>query len=89
MCLGVPGQIVAVGVVRDDQATVDVGGVRRAVDVSLLDGPPVATGEWVLVHVGFALARVDEAEAARELARLRATGELETLDGGSDGEVGS
>lgn len=77
MCLGIPGQVVDVGAVRPDQATIDVGGVRREVDVSLLADAPVGPGEWVLVHVGFALARIDEDEAARELARLQRTGELE------------
>ncbi|HMQ27973.1 MAG TPA: HypC/HybG/HupF family hydrogenase formation chaperone [Acidimicrobiales bacterium] len=76
MCLGIPGQIVDVGAARPDQATIDVGGVRREVDVSLLADAPGAAGEWGLVHVGFALARIDEAEAARELARLRHAGEL-------------
>ncbi len=85
MCLGIPGQVVDVGATRPDQATIDVGGVRREVDVSLLAEAPVAAGEWVLVHVGFALARIDEAEAARELARLRAEGDLGP---GAEPEVG-
>ena len=76
MCLGIPGQVVDVGTHRPDQATVDVGGVRREVDVSLLADEPVDPGAWVLVHVGFALARIDEDEARRELDRLRRTGEL-------------
>ena len=86
MCLGIPGQVVDVGAARPDQATIDVGGVRREVDVSLLADAPVGVGEWVLVHVGFALARIDEAEAARELARLRRVGEL-ALD--TEPEAGS
>ena len=86
MCLGIPGQVVDVGATRPDQATIDVGGVRREVDVSLLADAPVTAGEWVLVHVGFALARIDEAEAARELDRLHRAGDLPL---GAEPEAGS
>ncbi|MCB1003952.1 MAG: HypC/HybG/HupF family hydrogenase formation chaperone [Acidimicrobiales bacterium] len=74
MCLGVPGQIVerAAGA---DVAVVDVSGVRRSVDVTLLADGPVAVGDWVLVHVGFALSRIDEEGAIREAERRVALGE--------------
>lgn len=74
MCLGIPGQIVEVGAGRPDLATVDIAGVRREIDVSLLLDEPVTAGEWVLVHVGFALSRIDAAEAARERARVAGLG---------------
>lgn len=74
MCLGIPGQIVDVPADRPDLATVEVAGVRREVDVSLLTDEPAVPGDWVLVHVGFALAKIDEREAARELARVEGLG---------------
>jgi hydrogenase expression/formation protein HypC len=69
MCLGIPAQIVEL--VDHERGTVraEVGGVRRTVSVALLDGEP-APGEWVLVHVGFALQRIDEQEARETLALL-------------------
>lgn len=87
MCLGIPGRVVDLVDSDTHLATVEVSGVRRTVSVRLLgagadgvdnargaggsDGPGVAVGDWVLVHVGFALAKVDEAEAAATLAALR------------------
>jgi len=72
MCLGIPAQIV--GVVDEEArlATAEVGGVRREVSVALC--PEAEVGEWVLVHVGFALARIDEDEALRTLALLEELG---------------
>jgi hydrogenase expression/formation protein HypC len=63
MCLGIPGQVLERG--DDGLARVDFGGVRRSVSVAFT--PDVEPGEWVLVHVGFALAKLDEAEARRTL----------------------
>lgn len=82
MCLGIPGRVVDLVDPVNHVATVEVSGVRRTVSVRLLApveaGPrapsPVQVGDWVLVHVGFALAVVDEAEAAATLAALRALG---------------
>ncbi|GGS98135.1 HypC/HybG/HupF family hydrogenase formation chaperone [Nonomuraea spiralis] len=73
MCLGIPGEIVELLPDRSDLATVEVAGVRRAISVGLLDGP-VRPGDWVLVHVGFAMSRIDEAEAAATLALLNGLG---------------
>lgn len=66
MCLGIPGRVVEPP--RDGLARVDVSGVRREVSVAFV--PDVVPGDWVLVHVGFALARVDEEEAQRTLELL-------------------
>ncbi|QXJ24307.1 HypC/HybG/HupF family hydrogenase formation chaperone [Actinomadura graeca] len=74
MCLAIPGEIVEVAPDRP-LATVDIGGVRRAVDTGLLDGPPLAAGDWVLIHVGFALSRIDEDEARATLALLEGLGD--------------
>jgi hydrogenase expression/formation protein HypC len=61
MCLAIPGQLVEFTDLENRLARVDVAGVRRTVNVGLLDdaGP----GDWVLIHVGFALSKIDEAEA--------------------------
>ena len=74
MCLGIPGQITTMtdadGLLM---GTVDFGGVRK--DVCLAYVPDARLGEYVIVHVGFAIARVDPAEAERTLAVLRAMGD--------------
>ena len=61
MCLAIPGQIVSIDDAVNHLATAEVAGVRRRINVGLLDA--VEPGEWVLIHVGFAMSRVDEAEA--------------------------
>lgn len=80
MCLGIPGQIVAITNSADAMAVVEVGGVRRPVNVSfILDGRPAEAciGEWVLLHVGFAMSTIDAEEAARTLALLQELGEIQ------------
>lgn len=84
MCLAIPGQVVDVVDESNHLARVDVGGVRRKVNVGLLEG--VGPGDWVLIHVGFALSKVDEDEAHATLELLEAMGEeyeaeLEELKG--------
>ncbi len=76
MCLGIPGQIVEIVDTENRVAKVDVSGVRRNVDVGLLwEGPDaVGIGDWVLIHVGFAISRIDEAEAEETLKALQALG---------------
>ena len=61
MCLAIPGQIVEITDAENSLARVEVVGVRRTVNVGLLDD--VEPGDWVLIHVGFALSKVDEEEA--------------------------
>lgn len=79
MCLGIPGRIVDVPDRHAGLATVDISGVRRSVSVALVDEPdaPIEPGDWVLVHVGFALSRIDEAQAHETLELLRQGAELE------------
>jgi hydrogenase expression/formation protein HypC len=79
VCLGIPGKIVEVADREDGLATVDVSGVRRSVSIALVDEPaaPIAEGDWVLVHVGFALARIDEEQARETLELLRQGAELQ------------
>jgi len=80
MCLGIPGRIVDL---REDQGlpmgTVDFGGVRREVCLAYVDGQ-VTQGDYVIVHVGFALSRVDEAEARRTYEVLREMSQLDELE---------
>lgn len=82
MCLGIPGRIVNL---RDDagllMGTVDFGGVRRDVCLAYLDAG-VGPGDYVLVHVGFAISRVDEEEARRSYEILRAMSQLDELGWG-------
>jgi hydrogenase expression/formation protein HypC len=70
VCLAIPGEIVEV-LAGAHLATVDVCGVRRVINIDLLDAPQPSTGEWVLIHVGFAMSRIS-ADAAQEQLRLLA-----------------
>ena len=67
MCLGLPGRIIERSADQPDIARVDVDGVPRDVNVSLLDDDPPGPGDWVLIHLGFALERMTEAEARESL----------------------
>ncbi len=60
MCLGIPGEVVEILTDRPDLAMVDVSGVKRAINIGLLDEDPVKVGDWILIHVGFALSKIDE-----------------------------
>lgn len=75
MCLGIPGQIVELTDVARNLAMVNVGGVKRQVNIACIvdegHSPESCVGEWVLVHVGFAMNRIDEEEAAETLNLLR------------------
>ena len=81
MCLGIPGLIVEVHDPARKLAMVQVAGVRREVNLGCIvdDAHPAASclGDWVLVHVGFAMSRIDELEAARTLALLTELGEVQ------------
>jgi hydrogenase expression/formation protein HypC len=85
MCLAIPGQIVEVVDEVNRLAKVDVAGVQRNVNIGLLEGADaVSQGDWVLIHVGFALSKVDEDEAVATLKMLEGMGadyeqELEEL----------
>lgn len=93
MCVGIPGQIVEILDARSNTALLEVAGVRRAINISCVLGESGrhadCIGQWVLVHVGFAMSRIDEAEAMRTLALLRELGEMQERhesgrSGGSD-----
>jgi hydrogenase expression/formation protein HypC len=71
MCLGIPGQVIELLNDGSEHAWVEVSGARRRVNVALLEGEDLKTGEWVLIHVGFALAKLDELEASQTLQMLQ------------------
>ena len=75
MCLGIPGEVVEILVDREDLAMVDVSGVKRAINIGLLDKDEVGPGDWILIHVGFALSKIDEEEAKAALEFLEGIGE--------------
>ncbi|MGD0166684.1 MAG: HypC/HybG/HupF family hydrogenase formation chaperone [Gaiellaceae bacterium] len=74
MCLGIPAQIVEILDPEAKTAKAEIGGVRRVVSCALLEGE-AEVGEWVLVHVGFALDRIDEGQARETLQLLSDMGE--------------
>lgn len=81
MCLGIPGQIVEITNASDLMATVEISGIQRAVNIACIvseDHPVEAcVGDWVLVHVGFAMSRIDEEEAQKTLELLSELGEMQ------------
>ncbi|HEY0317301.1 MAG TPA: HypC/HybG/HupF family hydrogenase formation chaperone [Solirubrobacterales bacterium] len=88
MCLAIPGRVLEVVDEANHLAKVDVAGVRRSVNVGLLaeDGDGIAAGDWVLIHVGFAISKIDEAEADATRRLLEGMGaeyetELQELKG--------
>lgn len=77
MCLAIPGKIVALDSQDSRLATVDVVGVRRKVDLGLLQDDPPAAGDWVLIHVGFAMSKISESDAQDQMRTLTMLGENE------------
>jgi hydrogenase expression/formation protein HypC len=75
MCLGIPGEIVELMDDRPDLAKVDVSGVRRAIHIGLLEDEKLGPGDWVLIHVGLALSKIDEDEAKAALDFLEGIGQ--------------
>lgn len=72
MCLAIPGKVVEIVDAENHIAKVEIGGVRRSVNIGMLDD--VKIGEYVLVHVGFAMSKIDEKEAGETLRLLRELG---------------
>jgi hydrogenase expression/formation protein HypC len=81
MCLGIPGQIVRIEDAENLVATVDVLGVRRQINIACVvtEGhpPEACIGDWVLVHVGFAMSRIDEKEAQETLRLLEELAQMQ------------
>lgn len=78
MCLGIPGQIVEIVDKGCDIARVDVSGVKRNVSVALLSAEGIKPGDWVLIHVGFAMSKINEQEAQETLKILKGMDETYT-----------
>lgn len=77
MCLAIPGKIVEISSDNHDSALVDVVGVRRKIDLGLLQDDRPTPGEWVLIHVGFAMSRISEQDANDQMNTLRILGEID------------
>jgi hydrogenase expression/formation protein HypC len=77
MCLAIPGKIVELLDEDRSLAVVDILGVRRKVDLGLLQEDPPSTGDWVLIHVGFAMSKIGEDDALQQLHMLTDLGESE------------
>jgi hydrogenase expression/formation protein HypC len=75
VCLAIPGKIVKLDPENENLALVDVVGVRRKVDLGLLQDAPPVPGDWVLIHVGFAMSKISEADAADQMRTLTMLGE--------------
>lgn len=75
MCLGIPGEIVEILPDQPDLAKVDVSGVRRAINIGLITDEEPRPGDWILIHVGFALSKIDEAEAKAAMDFLEGVGQ--------------
>jgi hydrogenase expression/formation protein HypC len=75
MCLGIPGQVVEFVDGNDQLARVDVSGVTRIINIGLLEDEHLQAGDWVLIHVGFAMSKIDEKEAGQALASLQLMGQ--------------
>jgi hydrogenase expression/formation protein HypC len=75
MCLGIPGQIIDIVDDVNYIAKVEVSGVRRNVSIALLGTEGIAPGDWVLIHVGFAMSKIDEVEARETMKMLQLMGQ--------------
>ncbi|ETW26165.1 HypC/HybG/HupF family hydrogenase formation chaperone [Mycobacterium gastri] len=80
MCLGIPGRIVEITDPANYLAKVDVSGVQRTISVRLLDDDMPAPDDWVLIHVGFAMAKIDETEALLTLDAIQKLGDAYTTE---------
>ena len=78
MCLAIPARIVELATEPDTRVLVDVVGVRRYIDTGLLADDPPCVGDWVLVHVGFAMSKISEVEAMDQIRMLTELGESDS-----------
>jgi hydrogenase expression/formation protein HypC len=77
MCLAIPGQIIEIVDAENQIAKVDVGGVRRNINTGMLNEDEAQVGSWVLIHVGFAMTKIDEHEAKETLRVLEEIGQYQ------------
>ena len=78
MCLGIPGRIIDMVDDQNSIAKVDVSGVKRNVNVALVRPEGIGPGDWVLIHVGFAMSKIDENEARETIKVLQMMGDVYT-----------
>ena len=79
MCLAIPAKIVEFSAEEQNRALVEVAGVRRHIDTGLLADESLGTGDWVLVHVGFAMSKISEEQALDQIRTLTMLGEQEAV----------
>ena len=77
MCLAIPGKIIEISPENSNSALVDVVGVRRHVDLGLLEDDRPQAGDWVLIHVGYAMSKISEQDATEQMRTLEMLGESE------------
>ena len=89
MCLAIPGQIMEISKSDEHLARVDVSGIGRVINIGLLEDEVLEPGDWVLIHVGFAMSKIDEEEAALALASLQLLGQAydDELDGFGSSQI--
>jgi hydrogenase expression/formation protein HypC len=89
MCLGIPGQLREISDVNDHLARVEVSGVTRIINIGLLEDENLKPGDWVLIHVGFAMSKIDEDEARRALEGLELMGRayVEEIDAFASSQI--
>lgn len=75
MCLGIPGEVIELVPDNDQLALIDVLGVARNVGIGMLEGQDVRPGDWLLIHMGFAMEKIDEQQAATALSGLELMGQ--------------
>lgn len=75
MCLGIPGEVIEILPDQPDLAMVEVCGVKRAINIGLLADDSPVPGDWILIHVGFALSKIDEQEAKAAMDFLISIGQ--------------
>lgn len=78
MCLAIPGKIIEISPDNPNSALVEVVGVRRHVDLGLLEDDRPKPGDWVLIHVGYAMSKISEQDAAEQMRTLEILGESES-----------
>ena len=78
MCLGIPGEVIEILVDQPQLAKVNVAGVKRNINIGLVESEGVEPGDWVLIHVGFAMSKIDEQEAKSSLEFLEGMGQAYT-----------
>jgi hydrogenase expression/formation protein HypC len=71
MCLGIVGQVVSISQHHPDLASVDVAGTPRDINIAMLAGEDLKSGDWILIHAGFAMEKIDEETAREQVAALR------------------